>query len=226
VPFGFRPRALRQCCRLWFSLPRDSTRRSPVGLRTGLHTGELNAPATTSRDSPCSSPPASRASQPPASPRLTHSARPGHRQRTAIHRPQRTRTQRHPPATTGALRRRNLSTGRTRLPLLMHLDTAAAIPRGSGAFLLCPLKANVAGSRRRTLARDETRASTTPVSGRSLGPGDAEARQLSSHALGRPPHRSVCLDGGDDRLRARRGLPERAARVTAASAPECHVGCR
>ena len=41
MPFGFRPRALRQCCRLWFSLPRDSTRRSTVGLRTGLHTGEV-----------------------------------------------------------------------------------------------------------------------------------------------------------------------------------------
>ena len=35
MPFGFRPRALRRCCPLWFSLPRHSTRRSTVGLHTG-----------------------------------------------------------------------------------------------------------------------------------------------------------------------------------------------
>ena len=32
---------MRQRCRVWFFLPRDSTRRSTVGLCTGLHTGEF-----------------------------------------------------------------------------------------------------------------------------------------------------------------------------------------
>ena len=42
MPFGFRPRALRQCCRLRFSLPsRLDTPVHGYGLRTGLHTGEV-----------------------------------------------------------------------------------------------------------------------------------------------------------------------------------------
>jgi len=57
--------------------------------------------------------------------------------------------------------------------------------------------------------------------------GRCGSGQLSRHALGRCPHWSVCVDGGGDRYaRGCRGLRERAARVTAASAPECHVGCR
>jgi hypothetical protein len=54
------------------------------------------AAAATSRQSPCTSPPASRASQIRGDPRLSHRARPRPRQRTAIHRPRRTRTQGHP----------------------------------------------------------------------------------------------------------------------------------